>query len=308
MAEFRPYARLAVFTGAICSAISAGLFITVDVGNPARAWRILTSFRFASPVLWDTLILAAYVIIGVIFTRDLILVEQGKKKEGSLKVIAVIAFVAGLLVTATSFIFSMWTARPLWNSPVQPLSFLAAAMVISFAVLAILLTALNKSGYISISGESVMKLGKLAAAFLLVELAVVASEVALGLYAAESEVGSLISWMVVGAGAPYFWVEIACMIAGALLLFGAKPGMTVAGAAFALAAMFLIKYNFLQAQLLNPLISAAGPDWFSARAAVYLPTLVEVLVAVGILSLGGLLVTLGLSGLPLGSRQGEAKA
>jgi hypothetical protein len=43
--------------------------------------------------------------------RLLIRVEEGKKNEGSLKVISVIAFVAGLLVTVTSLVFAMCPRR-----------------------------------------------------------------------------------------------------------------------------------------------------------------------------------------------------
>jgi len=308
MAEFKPYARLAVFTGAICSVVAAGFFIIVDIGNPERAWNIITNAKIQSPLFWDTLILAAYAVIGIIFTRQLIVVEDGKKKEGSLKVISVIAFIAGLLVMVTSFVFAMWQARPLWNTAVQPLSFLAAAIVIAFALLVIVLAALNKSGYISISGETLVKLGKLAGAFLLAELAVVLSELSLGLYAGKSELGTIITWLVKGEGAPFFWVEIACILAGIILLFGNRTWMTVLGAVFALAAIFMIKYNFLQAQLLNPLISYAGPPGYSGGEGTYLPTLVEVLITVGILSVGGLLVTLGLSSLHLGKSKAQQAA
>lgn len=310
MAEFKPYARLAVFTGAICSVVAAGFFIIVDIGNPQRAWNIITNLKIRSPLLWDTLILLAYAVIGILFTRLLIRVEERKKDEGSLKVISIIAFIAGLLVTVTSFVFAMWVARPMWNTAVQPLSFLAAALVVAFSLLVIVLAALNKSGYISISADALMRLGKLAAAFLLVELAVVLSELALGLYSGTGELGTIITWLVTGAGAPFFWVEFVCILAGILLLFGNKPWMTVLGAAFALAAVFMIKYNFLQAQLLNPLLPYAGPPGYSGVGqGIYLPTPVEILVTVGILSVGGLLVTLGLNSLQLGKRaEGEAKA
>ncbi|MBE3120047.1 MAG: polysulfide reductase NrfD [Candidatus Atribacteria bacterium] len=311
MEEFKPYTRLAVFIGAICSVVAAGFFIIVDIGNPQRAWNIITNLKIASPLLWDTIILLAYAVIGILFTRLLIRVEEGKNNEGSLKVISIIAFIAGLLVTVTSFVFAMWVARPLWNTPVQPLSFLAAAVVVAFAMLVVLMAALNKSGYLAISHDTLFKLGKMAGLFLLVELAVVLSEIALGLYAGTGEVGKIITWLVTGQGAAFFWVEFVFILAGiVLLLLGNKPWMVVLGAAFALVAVFLIKYNLLQAQLLNPLIPYAGPPGYSGVAqGAYLPTLAEILVTVGILSLGGLLVTLGLNGLHLGQQiKGEVKA
>jgi molybdopterin-containing oxidoreductase family membrane subunit len=301
MAEFKPYARLAVFTGAICSVVAAGFFIIVDIGNPERAWNIITNAKIQSPLLWDTIILAAYAVIGIIFARQLILVEEDKAKESSLKAISVIAFIAGLFVMATSFVFAMWTGRPLWNTPVQPLSFLAAALVVAFALLVLVLSGLNKSDYISISEDALRKLGRLAGIFLLVELGVVLSELALGFYWGTGEVGTILAWLVKGEGAPFFWVEIICILAGILLLFGNQKWMTIAGSVFALAAVFMIKYNLLQAQLLNPLIPYVGPPGYSGGEGTYLPTLMEVLITIGVLSLGALLVTVGLQTLHLGA-------
>lgn len=307
MKEFKPYTRLAVFTGAICSVVAAGFFIIVDIGKPERVWNIITNARIGSPLFWDTIILAAYTVIGIIFTRQLLLIEDKKEDESSLKAITIIAFIAGLLVSVTSFVFAMWQARPLWNTAVQPFSFLAAAIVVAFALLVIVLFGLNKSGYISISEEKLAKLGQVAGVFLLIELGVVISELILGLHESTDELGKIINWLVNGEGAPFFWVEIICILVGIVLLFGKKTWMLVAGAVFGIAAIFMIKYNFLQAQLLNPLITYAGPPGYSGGEGTYLPSLIEVLVAVGIFSLGGFLVTLGLSRLRLGNPNGEAK-
>lgn len=308
MAEYKPYARLAVFTGAICSVVAAAFFIIVDIGNPERAWNIITNAKIQSPLLWDTIILAAYAVIGIIFTRQLIQVEDKKQSEDSLKTISVIAFIAGLLVMATSFVFAMWTARPLWNTPIQPLSFLAGAIVVAFSLLVILLAALDKNGYISVNAAALKKLGKLAGAFLFVELAVVLSEVALGLYWSTGEVGKIITWLVLGEGMAFFWVEIIFILVALFLLFGNKTWMTILGAVFAFASVFMIKYNLLQAELLNPLISYAGPPGYSGGEGTYLPTVIEISVAIGIVSIGGLLVTLGLKSLHLGGRKLETKA
>ncbi|NLB88246.1 MAG: polysulfide reductase NrfD, partial [Syntrophomonadaceae bacterium] len=124
--EFKPYSRIAAFLAAISSIVVASLFIMVDIGSPWRVWLFITSGNFSSPMFWDFIILASYMIISVIFTYQLIKVKEGSKDESSLKTIALIAFIAGLLVVVTSFVFSMQNARPIWNTPVQPVSFLVA--------------------------------------------------------------------------------------------------------------------------------------------------------------------------------------
>ncbi|MEM5816588.1 MAG: NrfD/PsrC family molybdoenzyme membrane anchor subunit [Desulfitobacterium hafniense] len=304
MEEYKPYTRVSSYVGAICGVLAAGLFVVVDIGNPGRAWHIITSANIASPMFWDTVILAAYVVIGIFFTRQLMLVQEGKKTERDLKAIAIIALIAGLLVMVTSFVFAAQVARPLWNNPVEPVSFLAAALAAALALLVLIFTLLNKTGYIQISTGQLNKLGKLAGIFLLFELFVVVGEVLIGLYAGSGEEAEIIQWMVSGDGAPFFWVELMAIAAGLVLLFNNKT--VTAGAGVSIFAIFMIKYNLLQAQLLNPLITYPGPSANNlSEAGVYLPSIIEMGVSVGIIALGALLVTVGLSKLNLGVKSGQ---
>ncbi|KTE91103.1 hypothetical protein AT727_05755 [Desulfitobacterium hafniense] len=124
-------------------------------------------------------------------------------------------------------------------------------------------------------------------------------EVLIGLYAGSGEEAKIIHWMVSGKGAPFFWVELVAIIVGLVLLFGKANR---AGVGVALVAILMIKYNLLQAQLLNPLIPYAGPSGYNpAELGVYIPSLLEVGISVGIVSLGGLLVLIGLNKLNLGN-------
>jgi len=306
MSEYKPYTRIAAFVGAIGSVVAAGLFIIVDIGNPERAWYIIARANISSPMFWDTLILGAYVIIGILFTRQLMAVHAGQKEEKSLRAISIVSFVAGLLVMVTSFVFALQVARPLWNNPVESVSFLAAALVAAFSLLVIIFAILNKSGYIDISQEKLSKIGKLAAAFLFFELFVVLEEVAIGIYAGSGEEAEIIHWLVRGEGAPFFWVELIAIVVGLVLLFSKKTGTLVVGSAVSIFAIFMIKYNLLQAQLLNPLITYAGPPGYSGGEGVYLPSLIEIGVAVGIISLGTLLIMIGLDRLGLGIKSGQS--
>jgi dimethyl sulfoxide reductase membrane subunit len=302
MAEYKPLTRIAAFVGAMGSIVAAGLFIIVDIGNPERAWHIITNANISSPMFWDTLILSAYVIIGILFTRQLMMVNEGQKEEKTLNTISWVAFIAGLFVMVTSFVFALQVARPMWNNPVEPVSFLAAALVAAFALLMIIFAVLNKSGYIDMSNEQLAKIGKLAGVFLIFELFVVIGEAAIGLYAGAGEEAEIIHWLVAGEGAPFFWVELVAILVGIVLLFSKKPGTLVLGAAIAIFAIFMIKYNLLQAQLLNPLITYAGPPGYGAVEGVYLPSLIEIGIAVGIIALGGMLVMIGLDKLNLGKK------
>ncbi|AFM01860.1 polysulfide reductase [Desulfitobacterium dehalogenans ATCC 51507] len=302
--EFKPYTRIASYLGAVSSIVAASLFIIVDIGNPERAWLFITSGNLTSPMFWDFLMLASYMVLSIIFTRQLILVHEGKKDEASVKPVAVISFIAGILVTVTSFVFCFQIARPLWNTPVQPLSFLIAALVAALSVQMILATLLKRSGYIQMPVKLLGKMGKVAAVLLCIELIVVVGEVFIGLYPGGGEEYAAFHWLVFGEGALGFWVELVALIAAIVLLSkpgtSGKAGSIVAGAVLALVAIYLIKSNLLQAQLFNPLITYAGPPVYGGTTGPYVPSLIEIGLSLGIVALGALLLNLGLSKLNLG--------
>jgi Ni/Fe-hydrogenase subunit HybB-like protein len=293
--DFKPYTRIAAFLAAI-STIVAGLFITADIGNPQRAWLFITNGNFSSPMFWDFIVLSTYMVLSIIFIRQLLLVADKKKQDHTLKPIALISFVAGILVVVTSFVFSFQVARPLWNTPMQSLSFLIAALVAALAVLIIVLTVLNKYGYTNMPINLLSIMGKTAAALLCVELILVLSEVFIGIYTGAGHEYHTIQWLVLGNGAMGFWLQIFFMATAVIILAMGKSqraGGLLVGAIAAIVAVYLIKSNFLQTELFNPTLDLPGPILYGDITGSYLPSLLEVGLAVGIISFGICLLLLG---------------
>lgn len=303
--NYKPYSRIAAYLGAVASIVAASLFIIVDIGNPERAWQFITSGNLRSPMFWDFIMLACYMVISIIFTRQLMMANEGKIEEKAVKPVAVVAFVAGILVTVTSFVFSFQVARPLWNTPSQPLSFLIAALVAALAVLMILATILNKSDYIKMPVDLLAKMGKVIAVLLCIELIVVVGEILIGLYPGGGEEYAAFVWLVTGKGAIGFWLEMVALVAAIVLLAkqgtSPKAGSLLGGAVITLVAIYLIKSNLLQAQLFNPLLTLPGAPIYGGTTGPYFPSLIEIGLSLGIVSLGALLLNLGLRKLNLGT-------
>lgn len=298
---YRPYARVASFVAVACGCLCAGLFILVDTGNPLRAFSILTSFQIMSPLFWDTVILIAYVVLGCAFTFALVKVHEGAKTEASVRPLASAVFVAALLVAVTSLAFALQVARPTWNNPGLMLSFFIAAVVAGGSVLVIVCAMLDRSGYLPMGKKAARGLSRTVTLFLAAELAFSLTEAFSGLYIAVGEEAAAAAWLTSGPGAPFFWMQAACAAAGIALLLQKSQPLHVAGAALAFASIFLVKYNMLQAQLHNPLIGFAGPVAApGAPVGAYFPTMIEWGVALGIVGIGLLALTLGISKLKLG--------
>lgn len=293
MAEYRPYARVAALVGTLCGVVAAGLFIMVDVGHPLRVWRFFTAPNPQSSLLWDAGVLAAYLVIGVVFFLRLKGVGRGDEVEGSLKVVAALAFVAGLAVVITAFAYAREPGSFLWNRIGQPLSFLTSAVVLALAWLLLVFTSLGKSGFMKADAEKLARLGRAASLFLFGDLLLVGGGVAHHAFSGNVEASAIARWMLVGHGAVPFWLGIAASLA-ALVLLRRGPGVPVAGAWVALFAGVMNKHTMLQARMLNPSFDYPGlPEHFGA-AAVYVPSLIELGVAVGIIALTGLLAKIGL--------------
>lgn len=210
------------------------------------------------------------------------------------------------MVVVTSFVFTFQIARPLWNTPAQPFSFLVAAFAAALAVFILLAFTLKKSGYLSMKINLLAKIGKVIALLLSIEFILVSVEALIGLYPGEGEEFQAFMWLVTGDGAVAFWLSIAALI-GAIVLLSKKVrtekgGSLIAGAILGLAAIILIKSNLLQSELFNPLLSYPGPEMYGDMAGPYYPSLLEIGVSLGIISLGALLFMLGLRWLNLGEK------
>ena len=302
--QYKQYTRISAYTGAVSSIVAAGLFIIVDIGHPDRVWELILRSHLTSPMFWDFLMLSAYMVLSIIFTRQLILVHNGNKEEKSLKPIAVISLIAGILVIVTSFVFAMQIARPMWNTPVEPVSFLIVALIAALAVLSLIYLVLDRSGYLKMPAELLTPIAKAMAGLVAVESIIILVEVLTGLYPGGGEHYEKMHWLVMGKGAAGFWIEVAALIGALILLsrkeIGRKAGMFAGGIILTLIAVYLIKSNLLQAELFNPLINYPWAN-MTTTMGPYIPSWLEIGLSAGIVALGILLLRLGLKVLDLGA-------
>lgn len=295
--SYRPYTLITTFVGVIGGLLGAGLFIVVDLGNPLRGIYMLLTPNIASPLVWDETVLSAYGIIGVYFLRQLYLVQQGKRSEASLCLPAILALIAGIAVIITSFAFVLLVSSPLWNNPGESLSFLLAAVIAALGVLTLVLKHLNTVAYVAVPSALLQRMGYVMSGLLVLELLFAVGEAALALYAPHGEEAAAVFWQLIGKGAPWYWTQIICSLLAVYVLRhdNYKALRLQWGTWLALGAVFLIKYNLLQANQLNPLLPYAGPSILNPPLmTAYVPSIIEIGTSVGIMAGVCLFVALGL--------------
>ena len=158
----RPLAR----AGAIVSLVSlmlAGMFITIDLGHPERAWMLATKAKLQSPLIWDFLIINVLLGVAAVYTvfvlrRDVLrrggarglisrLLTIGAKADEGARTPKLIRLKAGVMVLGvpvlyvlTTRVFATLRARPDWNTTALPLVFVISALLSGLAAICVALS------------------------------------------------------------------------------------------------------------------------------------------------------------------------
>ncbi|MBE6466675.1 NrfD/PsrC family molybdoenzyme membrane anchor subunit [Denitrobacterium detoxificans] len=296
--QFKKVALPAVITSTVCICC-AGLFILLDLGGIQRVWRILTGPNPSSVLVWDMTIITIYLVINIL---DLVLIIRGH--EHKVEVLSRIALPVAILVhSVTAWIFGLQIARA-WYSAIMAPIFVASAMDSGLALLIIALAALERAGIFTTGAKLFKGLSGLLAVFIAVDAFFIGCELLTMAYPGAGEAVEL-GHMLQGATAPFFWFEIICglLIPFLILVFSKnreKRGLVIGASALVVLGVFAKRVWLLLTSFITPNVEGANGislGTFAAQADAanmwaqtgsYAPTVIEILVIVGVISLGAL--------------------
>jgi molybdopterin-containing oxidoreductase family membrane subunit len=302
----------------ICCTVLAAAFVVVDLGGPWRVWELAAYSNVTSPLMWDIIVITAYLIISVVYLWATLRVERGAGSPKALRVLSVFALITAILVhTVTAWIFGLQIAHEFWYTALLGPWFVTSALVSGLALVLIVVVVLNKTGYLSVEADNLTKMAKLLGVFTAVDLYFFACDLlTAGFPGAEG--ADTVAMLVAGPLAPFFWTEVA---AGAITMIVAfvpaarKASLVVTAATLSIVGILCKRVQLLLGgfQIENitladvpsgPPLSDLGASLQGAfPALVYVPSLLEIGVVTGVLALGVLLVLVGLRLLPLAPRQ-----
>ena len=294
--SFKKIALPAVIVSTVCICL-AGMFILIDLGGIHRVWRIIVNAHFTSPLLWDVCVITCYLVINIL---DLIWLKKGDEKK--VHVLSYIALPVAILVhSVTAWIFGLQIAKA-WFSAIMAPIFVASALDSGLALLLIALFALERAKIIALEEGLVTKLGKLLATFIAADAFFIGCEVLTMGYNGASESVAL-SEMAFGATAPFFWFElIGGLLIPFLVLASAKrrknKGLVIFASVMVVLGVLCKRIWLLLTSFITPNIAGApgvslgtltaqsdGSSMW-ALSGSYLPTAIEVIIIIGVLSLG----------------------
>ncbi len=117
-----------------------GLLLIGDLSQPLRFLNVLNPayLHFTSPLTWGSLNIVTFGLASVAY---LVMLRKGDEKNGKLLALVVAVLALGLPIY-TGYDLSVHQSRPMWNTPVMPVLFVALAMA-SGAAASSLLTGAN---------------------------------------------------------------------------------------------------------------------------------------------------------------------
>ena len=310
---FGGISKVAVMSS-IAATVAAIGFVVVDLGQPLRLWELFAYSNLGSPLMWDIIVLGTYLILSCVYLWATLQNERGKVSNTALRVISVVALVCAVLVhSVTAWIFGLQQGREMWHTALLAPWFVSSALVCGTALVAIVVVALRKAGYLELDQAYVVKLAKLLGAFVVVDLYFFGCDLLTEAFPAAGGM-AVVDMLVSGPLAPFFWVEIIGCVACAVVCFTPslrRPGLIVAASALAIAAIFCKRVQLLVGGFQLPTLDLPGPvtsmtvtGWEAGVAGayegmVYWPTMIEWGITLGVIGLGAFILLAGLKFLPL---------
>lgn len=200
--EYKPFARIAVWV-AMLFLIAGLMSILTDQGRMDRVFvQPFVHFNLQSMFSINPILYVGHILICIVYLWALF-----KEKKRVTKVVATLAFGWAFCVhSGTGAIFG-FGARVLYESPLLPASFVAAAMASGTALMIILIVSLFKITRRHVDEELVLWLGRFLSVTLLVVLYFMAAENAYRAYVVELRDAAMY-YLFGGFHSVLFWVGL----------------------------------------------------------------------------------------------------
>ncbi|MFH0945287.1 MAG: NrfD/PsrC family molybdoenzyme membrane anchor subunit [Planctomycetota bacterium] len=296
--EYKPFARMAVFL-AMLFLIAGLLSILTDQGRMDRVFvETFIHFNFQSMFSINPLLYLGHILICILF-----LFVMFKQMDRLVKVVATMAFAWAFCVhSGTGAIFG-FGARVLYESPMLPATFVAAAMASGIALMIVMVTGLFKLTNRHVDDALILWLGKLMAVTLTVVVYLVFVENAYRAYVFELREAAHF-YLFGGFHSVLFWLGLVCtgLIGPMLILFHPKLGKSVRWVVVAslmvMAGVLCERYVIVLPGLLHPPDLFPGMEIIASEVnegvASYTVSWVEVVQALGVAGFIGFLFLWGI--------------
>ena len=300
--NWKPIKEVVIFGEllAIAAITMCLLFVLVDMGRPDRFWHLLPllgRMNFPSSLMaWDALVLNGYLAVNAVVAGYLLWSAFHNRPYNRRIVVPLVIASIPLAVgihTVTAFLYNGMASRPFWNSAILAPRFLASAFCSGPAVLLIAFQVLRRVTPLEIKDSAIHKVAELMAYAMGFNLFLTGAEIFKEFYSDTSHLihYQYLLWGVHGEHSPiaiYAWTSLLfAVIAFVIFLVPATRRNFVTMNL----GCVLIYFSVYIEKGIALIVPGYTPDTLG-QIYRYVPSWVEIRVAVGVFGIGFLLFTL----------------
>jgi molybdopterin-containing oxidoreductase family membrane subunit len=279
---------------AISAVLMCGLFITIDMGQPARVLNVLRYPTPSSMMFWDLVALGGYLVLNIVITRVTLEAERnGVAPPDWIRPVIVLSIPWAISIhTVTAFLYNGLPGRSFWLTAMLVPRFLASAFASGPALLILLCLALRRWWPLRIAREAIGSVAVIVAYATAAHLFFILLEVFTAFYSQVPEHVRHFTYLYAGldghaAVVPWMWGSAGLAVAALVLLIVPATRRRDATLAAACAA---IAISIWMDKGLGLIVGGLVPSPLG-RVADYIPTAREVLITAGVWAVGAAIVT-----------------
>lgn len=292
--QFRPLSRIAVLQAGVF-VMMALLGIITDMERPWRAIWMLITPNPTSPFVYTGSAAGIYMVIAFVDLWVLLSGKGGEKLAFRLTLVALP--LAIYMHTTTAFVLSMNKSRDLWHSAMLVPIFLSSAIASGVALLLIFAYIMQATKVMKFKSSMFRSLSTLLATVMVIDLFFLVVEILSVFWPTSSQPGEALR-MGQFLWGQYAWAFLPVLVLGisAFVLLSRRKTRHLPAVQITASVMYVIAVAFKRYSLMAMGFSITS---LGQATKTFAPSPVEIGLAVGILSLGILMITLSAKVLPL---------
>jgi len=279
---------------AVAAVVMCGLFIFVDLGQPARVFNMILHPSFSSLLVWDMIALSVYLLLNVVIAWTTL--DAARKSEpppawGKPLILLSIPWAISIH-TVTAFIYCGLGARPFWLTALLAPRFLASAFASGPALLIILCLIIKRFTKFDPGREALQKVAQIVTYAMIITMFFLLVELFTVFYSKIPEHMIHFQYLFFGLDGkatlvPWMWISIILALTSIVLLINPSTRRRENILAIACVMVFVSIWIDKGLGLIVPgFIPSPTGEIFE-----YWPTVPEALITLGVWALGFLILT-----------------
>jgi Ni/Fe-hydrogenase subunit HybB-like protein len=294
--DYKAYGKVTILGEflAIAAVLMCVTFILVDLGQPTR---ILNVFLYPSPksvLFWDTIVLNGYLFLNIVIGWNVLEAERnGVHYQKWLKPLIYLSIPWAVSIhTVTAFLYSGLPGRGFWMTAILAPRFLSSAFAAGPALLILLCLIIRRVTDFDPGREQIQALAKTVAYAICINVFFFLCEVFTAFYSNIPEHMDHIKYLFVGlhghgAYVPWMWASFSLMIVGIILTV--NPYTRKNEGVLAVACVAIFAGTWIDKGL--GMIAGGFTPSPLHEINEYIPSIPEILIALGVWALGFLVLT-----------------